>query len=142
MRITIRTASVLLAGCACALGVQASDEKAAASTPTSSGMKVAVDAKTGRFRAPTQQELQALAAQDRAMGRTNAAKRGRVGEPRLPRNEAEALRTKVEYPNGMVSMDVPEELMTEIVAVRRADGTVEITHGEAGHAANAGVSDE
>ena len=105
-------------------------------------MKVAVDAKTGRFRAPTQQELAALAAQDRAMGRSAAAKRGRVGEPRLPRNEAEAQLTKVEYPNGMVSMDVPEELMSELVAVRRADGTVEIMHGEAGQATNAGVSDE
>jgi hypothetical protein len=142
MRTAIRTAAALLAGCACAVSVHASEEQAAAAAPSSAGMKVAVDAKTGRFRAPTEQELQALAAQDRAMGRRNANKRGRMGEPRMPRTEAEALRTKVEYANGMVSMDVPEDLMTELVAVRRADGTVEIVHGEAGQAANAEVSDE
>jgi hypothetical protein len=40
-------------------------------------------------------------------------------------------------PNGAMSMSVPEELMSQLSATTREDGSIMINHGDAhGHAAN------
>jgi hypothetical protein len=60
------------------------------------------------------------------------AARARQRGPAIPRNEAEARQTlhTIRLKNGgqAVGMEVPESLMSSLVAERRADGSVSIHH--------------
>jgi hypothetical protein len=143
MKSTIRHSVItLIAGCACALGASAADPQTAADASAGPGMRVAVDRDTGRFRAPTEQELQALAEQDRALARTAVAKRKGLPQPQLPKTAADAEATTVHHADGSVSMSVPEELMSELVAEVRADGTLQVAHGDIGTTTKAEATDE
>lgn len=132
----------LIAGCACALGVSAADNPGESGATASPAMKVAVDRETGRFRAPTTEELQALQAQDRELARAKASGRKGPPQPQLPKTAAEAEATTVFHADGSVSMSVPEELMSELVAEVRPDGTVEIAHGKIATASSTEATDE
>jgi hypothetical protein len=90
------------------------------------GAKAAVDA-AGRLRQPTQAELRALS---RATPRATA----RSGKP-MPATRALAERSVRKLRNGSVMADVSEDMLSNVTAVVRADGTVVISHeGEAAHA--------
>jgi hypothetical protein len=143
MKIAIRhSVLTLVAGCACAFGVSAAENPSTADAPASPAMKVAVDRETGRFRAPTAEELQALREQDRALARAKASGRKGPPQPQLPKTAAEAEATTVYHADGSVSMSVPEELMSELVAEVRTDGRIEIAHGKIATTSSTEATDE
>jgi hypothetical protein len=76
------------------------------------------------------------------LARTAAAKRKGLPQPQLPKTAAEAEATTVYHADGSVSMAVPEELMSELVAEVRADGTLQIAHGEIGTTTKTEATDE
>lgn len=139
MRYSVLT---LVAGCACALGASAADQPGAPDATPSAAMRVAVDRETGRFRAPTAEELQALQAQDRALARARASGRKGPAQPQLPKTAAEAEATTVFHADGSVSMSVPEELMSELVAEVRPGGAIAIAHGKGTTLSHPEASDE
>lgn len=112
-------AAGVLALCANALPASAqqiAEQQAAEQAPHSSDAQtVARDATTGRLRAATPEEAQALAA---AKARTMA----RVASPRtLPKTHA----------TGARGARLTDEFLTSSVAVRQPDGTLKIEHGTA-----------
>ena len=93
------------------------------STPTTGydqGMKVAIDPATGRIRTPTAEEIQQLRA-------TVAPARSSLA-PIAPATAAEARQTIQLTATGAVMAQVPEELMSAMVATRRADGSLQVGH--------------
>lgn len=50
----------------------------------------------------------------------------------LPQTEDEAVAAQHEVADGIVAMELPEDRLLELVAVRRADGTLEISHQPVG----------
>ena len=85
------------------------------------GVTVAIDPATGRLRAPTAAEQAAL--------RQSAAKTVRgPSASGMPRNQAEANKTIRRLADGSVMAMVPEDLMSQVVAVQKADGTIQIQH--------------
>lgn len=94
----------------------------------SAGIQAAIDPATGQLRAPTAAEVRALKIQEGRM---------RVGtSSKLPRNEAEAMKTQRALKNGGYSVKVPEDRMSAMVATVQPDGSIVITHAdENGHAA-------
>lgn len=121
-------ASVFVTG-----AVQAAEQNATPEQETAvyvQGVQVAIDPVTGQLVAPTD-------AQRTALSKAMAARAARVaprtlGTPAAPRNEAEALKTlrTIRLRNGRtaVAMELPENLMSSLVAERRADGTLNIHH--------------
>lgn len=101
-----------------------STEQAPAGSGYYQGVKVAIDPTTGRVRPMTADEV----AQLRAAVTPSASSLARKG----PANEAEALQTMRVTANGTRVLQVPEDLMSDLVATRRADGSLQI-----GHAADA-----
>lgn len=113
---------LLLAGLTVGFAAQAGETPAADSTSTYyNGVTVAIDPATGRLRAPTPAEQAALrlAASKSARGPSTSG---------MPRNQAEANRTIRRLADGSVMAMVPEDLMSQVVAVQNADGTIEIQH--------------
>ena len=53
--------------------------------------------------------------------------------PRItpPKTEAEALATRRITESGIIEMQLPEDRMVNLIAVKRADGTVVLVHGDA-----------
>ena len=47
-----------------------------------------------------------------------------------PRNEREALARRKVLANGVVTIELPEDRMVDLVAVRRADGSIVIGHAD------------
>lgn len=116
----------LLVGVAQATGQSAAPP--AASSLSVEGVQVAIDPATGRLVAPTaaqRAELSRAMLQRAASGATSAASAG-------PRNAAEAkatLRTlRLGSGRTVVSMELPQDLMSSLVAERHADGTLTIHH--------------
>ncbi|MDQ3040485.1 MAG: hypothetical protein M3Q51_02265 [Pseudomonadota bacterium] len=81
---------------------------------------------------------QALAAQPQNNSERGAAKRAaflsgdastKEAPVKQPRTEAEAVATKRELAGGIVELQLPEDRMLELTAIKRADGTIEIGHG-------------
>lgn len=52
----------------------------------------------------------------------------KVVPQKQPRNEREALATRRVTQSGIVEMQLPEDRMLELTAVRRADGTIAVGH--------------
>ena len=96
------------------------------------GSKTGIDRETGRLRATTAAEDRALerdAERLRAEARTQRAP-GLSGLIR-PATEAEALQTVQHHADGSVSMLVPENLDSQVVATRDAQGNLVVTHAGA-----------
>lgn len=105
---------------------------AQATSVTVQGVQVAISPTTGQLVAPSAEQRAALS---RAMLQqsANASRRSAVlGEAPQPRNEAEARATfrTIKLRNGRtaVGMELPENLMSTLVAERRADGSLSIHH--------------
>lgn len=123
-------AGALIAAPAAAAGAGGQHARAASATAKTAvvyqGVQVAIDPATGRLRAPTDAERQALSA---AMLRQQAAQLRAAGIDR-PQNQAEAQATLKRNPRGVVgmSMQVPENQMNYLTAERSADGSIDIHH--------------
>ena len=130
----MRNSGLAVAGLLMAAAVSATEPQA--TTPGTSvtvqGVQVAIDPATGQLVAPTAEQRAALS---RAMLEQSAAapaarslRRGNA----TPRTEAEAQQTlrTIRLQNGgqALGMEVPESLMSSLVAERRADGSLSIHH--------------
>ncbi len=145
--LVIRTAGLALAGLFVAGAAHAVEPQASAPTDSSvtmQGVQVAIDPATGRLVAPTAAQREALS---RAMLQraTQAPARHTLGQPAAPRNEAEARATfrTIRLKNGRtaVGMALPENLMSNLMVERRADGSLNIHHeGDSDDAAAQEVS--
>jgi hypothetical protein len=129
-----RSLGLAIAGLMLTATVNAAEPAAAtpATSVTVQGVQVAIDPITGQLVAPTAEQRAALS---RAMlEQAAAAPAARAGLRRAasPRNEAEAQQTlrtiRLQSGGQAVGMEVPESLMSSLVAERRADGSVSIHH--------------
>ncbi|MGY3041324.1 hypothetical protein ACVWWQ_002956 [Rhodanobacter sp. TND4EL1] len=141
----VRGSSLALAGFFMATMVSAAEPQAAAqaASVTVQGVQVAISP-TGQLVAPTAEQRASLS---RAMLQQSAAastKIGALGQDAAPRNEAEARATfrTIKLRNGhtAVGMALPENLMSSLVAERKADGSLSIHH--AGDTPNASTAVE
>lgn len=82
----------------------------------------------------------AKAARKAAFLRGDASTRAKPVVP--PRSEREAVAAKRVLANGIVEMHLPEDRMLELVAVKQADGTVVVGHGDAAPARKLGEAVE
>lgn len=129
----------LLAGIAVCVTAQAGPQQTqAAPAPTAvessdGAMKVAIDPKTGKLRAPTDDEARALsqtaqpAANARALRRAEplgAGKRGFVA----PATTGEAAAAQRKLPSGGTMQQVPESFMTNVAIQRDAQGRLVLQH--------------
>lgn len=80
---------------------------------------------------------QALAAQPQANAERKAAQRAaflrgdastKAAPKPQPQTEAEAVAERTVLPNGIIEMELPEDRMLELTAIRNADGTISIGH--------------
>lgn len=129
------TTLLLLAGLSVGFAAQAAEPAASEAHETGSyaGVTVAIDPATGRLRAPTASEQAQLRA---AMStRMRAADPMSIARPG-PRTRAEAERTTRRHPDGHVSMQVSDDMMSHVIGTQLEDGSIVIGHGDAdGHAA-------
>jgi hypothetical protein len=133
----IQTAGLSLAGwlLAGAVSAQAADQALAPQTTvTIQGVQVAIDPATGRLREPTEAERTALSMAltgQEAQSRSQQPTAGGTGFAR-PLTEQAALATtrKLRLRSGVevTAMDVPESLVSSLVAEQQADGSVLIHH--------------
>jgi len=133
-----RITLLLLAGLSAGFAAHAAEPVAdnAATTGTYAGVTVAIDPATGRLRAPT--------AAEQAQLRTAVSSRLRTADPMSiakpgPKTRAEAERTMKRHPDGRVSMQVSEDMMSYVIATQLEDGSIVITHGDADGNADATV---
>ena len=142
----------LLAGIAVCLTAQARPQSPQTPAPAAEtaqpGVKVAIDPRTGKLRAPTDEEAQQLsqsaqpAANARALRRgepLGAGKKGFVA----PATAAEATANQRALANGGRMQQVPQSYLTNMAITRNADGqlvmqhvdsdTVPAPHAEADH---------
>ena len=93
---------------------------------------MAIDPVTGQLVAPTAEQRAALSRAMLEQAATAPAARAGLRGATSPRNEVEARRTTrtIRLKNGgqAVGMEVPESLMSSLVAERHADGSVSIHH--------------
>lgn len=129
----VRGSGLALAGLIMATAATAAEPQVAAqaTSVTVQGVQVAISP-TGQLVAPTAEQRAALS---RAMLQQSASaspKTGMLGQSAAPRNEAEARATfrTIKLRNGRtaVGMALPENLMSSLVAERRADGRLSIHH--------------
>ncbi len=141
--LVIRTTGLVLAGLFVSVAANAAEPQAAVPADTMvtvQGVQVAIDPATGRLVAPTAAQSEALS---RAMIKraAQAPARNALGQPAAPRNEAEARATfrTIQLKNGhqAVAMALPENLMSNLVAERRVDGSLDIHHEGDSHSASA-----
>jgi hypothetical protein len=122
------TTLLLLAGLSAGFAAHASEPAAADSdaTGTFAGVTVAIDPATGRLRAPTASEQAALRSAATRMRTDTSMSLAKPG----PKTRAEAERTMRRHPDGRVSMQVSEDMMSNVTATQQADGSIVITHGD------------
>jgi 3-oxoacyl-[acyl-carrier-protein] synthase III len=108
--------ALTLAGAAACLPTAAAEQATAAAGDGAAAHVVVRDAETGRLRAPTQEEARAHAEhatrtreQARSAGPQNASQQALVRQHR----------------NGAKSVRMTDEMVSQVVAVRRASGPVE-----------------
>jgi hypothetical protein len=109
---------------------QAADAQSATHEVTYAGIKVGVDAETGRLRPLTASESRAL---DQALTQGQQAKIAPAMAKtfQAPRDAAAARATVRRSAHGGVSVKVPESQMTSVVAHRDASGQLVIEHNDA-----------
>lgn len=128
-----RTTSLLLAGLTVGFAAYAAEPAPQPeATGTFNGVTVAIDPATGRLHAPTAAELAAL-----RKAAPRSADRMSIAKP-APKTRAEAARTMRKHRDGSVTMQVSEDMMSNVVATQQADGSIRIDHVDAdGHVAPA-----
>lgn len=127
-----RTTLLLLAGLSAGFAAHAAEPVAdeTAATGSYAGVTVAIDPATGRLRAPTAAEQAELrAAVSTRLRKADPMSIARPG----PRTLAEARLTMRRHPDGMMSMFVPEDMMSQLTATQLEDGSIVIGHGDATH---------
>jgi hypothetical protein len=137
-KILPRTIAPMLLGLLVVAGAATAAEQKPAPSPTApasinmQGVQVAIDPATGRLVAPTAEQRAALSRAMLEQAANAPAARARQRGPAIPRNEAEARQTlhtiRLKHGGQAVGMEVPESLMSSLVAERRADGSVSIHH--------------
>ena len=123
--VALAAVATLAASSAAMAGPPASKmSKARQATVVQPGVQVAIDPATGRVRAPTAAERQAL-----SNARATSGSTGSVAGQR-PRNESEALSTLRVNRKGRIGMSVqvPENQFNYLTAERNADGSISIRH--------------
>ena len=120
------TSWLLLAGLSVGVAAHAG-EPAVADTGSYAGVTVAIDPTTGRLRAPTAAEVAALRAKAPRSAMRSPMSIAKPG----PKTRAEAERTMRTHPDGHVSMQVSEDMMSNVIATRQADGSIRIQHADA-----------
>ncbi|HEX5306714.1 MAG TPA: hypothetical protein VFW82_11580 [Dyella sp.] len=127
-KILIGVALAVLATGANAAGQQAD---AHASSVTVEGVQVAISP-NGRLVAPTAEQRAALSRAMLQQPTVASPNAGVLGQPRAPRNEAEARATfhrfKLRNGHSAVGMALPEDRMSSLVAERRVDGSLSVHH--------------
>lgn len=127
-----RGSGLALAGLIIATAATAAEPQTAAqaTSVTVQGVQVAISP-TGQLVAPTPEQRAALSRAMLQQSATVSTKRT-LGQPAAPRNEAEARATfhtfKLRNGHAAVGMALPENLMSSLVAERRADGSLSIHH--------------
>lgn len=124
---------LVLAGVFVVTAAQATDPGAVSvqeATVYVQGVQVAIDPATGHLVEPTAAQRTALS---KAMAARAAIAAPRsIGATAIPRDEIEARKTfrTITLKNGRkaVGMTLPENLMSSVVAERRADGSLSIHH--------------
>ena len=108
----------------------AADKQSEPHEVTYAGVKVGIDAETGRLRPLTANESAALdqALTQGSQARVNPAMARTF---KAPRDEAAARMTARSNAGGGVSVKVPESLMSSVVAHRDASGQIVIQHADA-----------
>lgn len=131
-KIMIQAIGLTLSGLLVAGGAYAADQKspqAAEKSVTVQGVQVAIDPATGRLVAPTAAQRAALS--KAMLGQASTAPlQLRDAATSRPLTQADALRTLKRSSTGKyaASMQVPETLMSGLVAERQADGSIAIHH--------------
>lgn len=128
--LAVAAVATLAAGTAMAGPPASKMSKARQATVVQPGVQAAIDPATGRLRAPTAAERQAL-----SNARVNTRSTGSVAGQR-PRTESEAMSTLKVNKRGRLgrSLQVPESQFNYLTAQRNADGSVSIRHeGDADH---------
>ncbi|WP_199098551.1 hypothetical protein [Dyella sp. ASV21] len=133
-------AAVLLAGVLPAYAA-GQDSAAAQTTVSVQGVQVAIDAATGRLREPTAAERAALSkalVQQAALNRSAQQSVNSTDFVRpLTEQDAKATLRTLRLKSGVevTAVDVPESLVSSLVAEKQADGSVVIHHqgDEAAH---------
>jgi hypothetical protein len=126
----VRAAGLVLGGWVALAGAAHADDAhaPAPSTVVVQGVQVAIDPATGRLREPTAAERAALA---KAFG-VNASKSAQLmAQPRTAADARSTFRT-VSLSNGVhaKAVKVPQELMSNVVAERQADGSLRVHHDD------------
>ena len=117
---------LLLAGLSVGFAAHAAEPTAPAAEEnvgSYQGVTVAIDPATGKLVAPTAAQLAELRA---AAPRAVSAQRGQAGY--TPKTRAEAELTTQRHPGGRVSMQVSEDMMSYVTAVKQPDGSVKVVH--------------
>ena len=128
--VAVAAVATLAAGAAMAGPPASKMSQARQATVVQPGVQAAIDPATGRLRAPTAAERQAL-----GNARPDSRSTGSVAGQR-PRNESEALSTLKVNRKGRIhmSVQVPENQFNYLTAQRNADGSISIRHeGDADH---------
>lgn len=109
---------------------QAAEPQSNTQEVTFAGIKVSVDPETGVLRKPTASESQQL---DHALtgGQQSRFAPGMARTFAAPRDAAAAQATVRRSAHGGVSVKVPQDQMTSVVAHRDADGQLVIEHVDA-----------
>lgn len=134
-------AGIAVCSTAQALPEQPSQDSPAVTESASPGVKVAIDPKTGKLRAPTEEESRQL---DQKAQPSAAARSARRAEPLgagkkgfvAPGNATEAATQQRRLPAGGVAQQVPESLMTNVLIHRDANGQLVLQHADTGTVAN------
>jgi hypothetical protein len=126
-----RTGSALIAGLALMLcaSAYAADPKTGTQEVMFAGVKVGIDAKTGRLRPLTADESRQLD-QKLTQGQQPRYAPNVARSFKAPATDVAARSTARPTAHGGVSVKVPESQMVMITAHRDADGAMRIVHGD------------
>ena len=130
----MRNSGLEIAGLFMAAAVSAAEPQTATqdTSVTVQGVQVAIDPATGQLVAPTAEQRAALSRAMLEQSASAPAARGARRADATPRNEAEAQQTlrtiRLQSGGQALGMEVPESLMSSLVAERRADGSLNIHH--------------
>ncbi|EIL93747.1 MULTISPECIES: post-PEP-CTERM-1 domain-containing protein [Rhodanobacter] len=131
-KVVARAIGLVLSGVLVAGAANAAEQKVAQPEVTSvnvQGVQVAIDPATGRMVAPSAAQRAALSAAMLKQANAAPLKTANALSQR-PRNELEAVKTLKRTKTGKYAavMQVPETLVSSLVAQTRADGSVAIHH--------------
>jgi hypothetical protein len=122
-----------MAGSLCIAGVANADDAKAAPAPTSglemNSLRVVVDKNTGKVRAPTEEELVALiAAQKAAKQQATQARAARAASANRAPMIMPANKTVQRHANGMVSARMSLDTLSALRVEKDAQGNTHLVH--------------